>query len=99
MCVGLCNPSAKELRHFDSDEIGPWTRLHGDLNASLMVIGQDWGDVDYFVSNGGLDKLNNPTSQLLYDVILTLIPIDFSNNSKFIIVGLFSLSSPPFETK
>lgn len=80
VCIGLCNPNAKELRHFDSDEIGPWTRLHGDLNASLMVIGQDWGDVDYFVSNGGLDKLNNPTMKNL-ELLLKSIGIGVSMTS------------------
>ena len=80
MCAGLCNPSAKELRHLDSDQIGPWARLHGDLNARLMVIGQDWGDVDYFVSNGGLDKLNNPTMMNL-ELLLKSIGISVSMTS------------------
>ena len=80
VCVGLCNPSVKELRHLDSDQIGPWTRLHGDLNARLMVIGQDWGDVNYFVSNGGLDKLNNPTMKNL-ELLLNSIGISVSLTS------------------
>ena len=58
-CTGLINPSSRE--EFDSREIGPWTRLHGDLAARVMVVGQDWGDLQYFEENRGLDKLNNPT--------------------------------------
>lgn len=42
LCVGLRNPADTGFAEHDSDEIGPWTRLHGDLNAELMVIGQDW---------------------------------------------------------
>ncbi len=89
VCVGLCNPNVKELRHFDSDQIGPWTRLHGDLDARLMVVGQDWGDVNYFVSNDGLDKLNNPTMknlELLLNSIGICVSLTSYNNST---VGLF----------
>jgi DNA polymerase len=74
-CEGLCNPGSKELRKFDSDRIGPWTRLHGDLNASLMVVGQDWGDVNYYLQNSGLDKLNNPTMKNL-QLLLNHIGMD-----------------------
>ena len=61
LCVGLCNPAEPKLQHFDSDQIGPWSRLHGDLNAQLMIVGQDWGDVIYYNDNNGLDRLDNPT--------------------------------------
>ena len=64
-CVGLRNPAEPELAEFDSCEIGPWSRLHGDLNAPLMIIGQDWGDVRYFQAHQGLDDLRNPTMQVL----------------------------------
>lgn len=61
LCVGLTNPADTALCIYDSKEIGPWSRLHGDLDAEVMVIGQDWGDVRYFNENQGLDKLDNPT--------------------------------------
>jgi uracil-DNA glycosylase len=60
-CAGLRNPAETELSQFDSGEIGPWTRLHGDLNADIAVVGQDWGDTSYYQSNRGLDDLRNPT--------------------------------------
>jgi uracil-DNA glycosylase family 4 len=62
LCVGLTNPADTALCSYDSNEIGPWSRLHGDLEAQVMVIGQDWGDVDYFVENRGKDELDNPTT-------------------------------------
>lgn len=34
-CTGLCNPAEPALRQFDSSEIGPWSRLHGDLQAKI----------------------------------------------------------------
>lgn len=64
-CVGLRNAASRSLAKFDSDEIGPWSRLHGDLNAELMIIGQDWGTVDYYKKNEGLDDLRNSTMQTL----------------------------------
>ena len=62
LCVGLSNPAEAKLRRFDSDQIGPWSRLHGDLNFQLLIVGQDWGGVKYYNDNKGLDKLDNPTN-------------------------------------
>jgi DNA polymerase len=64
-CGGLVNPGSRKLAKFDSSEIGPWSRMHGDLDADLMIVGQDWGTVDYFWDNQGLDNLRNPTMQTL----------------------------------
>ena len=61
LCAGLSNPAEAKLQHFDSDQIGPWSRLHGDLNAQLLIVGQDWGGVKYYLDNEGKDKLDNPT--------------------------------------
>jgi hypothetical protein len=60
--IGLANPSEVEEGRYDSDEIGPWTRWAGDLDADLMVVGQDWGDVAYFVAQQGMDSPRNPTN-------------------------------------
>ncbi|MCA9972143.1 MAG: uracil-DNA glycosylase family protein [Anaerolineales bacterium] len=65
-CPDLKNPF---LLQFDSNEIGPWTRLHGDLNAEIMVVGQDWGDTRYFKTNQGLDDLRNPTTRMLEQLL------------------------------
>jgi uracil-DNA glycosylase len=46
------------------------------LDAALLVIGQDWGDVAYFTKNCGADAGNNPTNvtltQLLASVGVTI---------------------------
>lgn len=65
LCDGLRNPAEDDLAVFDSDEIGPWSRLHGDLDAELLIIGQDWGDVRYYITNRGLDDFRNPTMRTL----------------------------------
>ena len=35
-CVGLANPASKQLYRLDSKEIGPWSRLHGDLDVGIL---------------------------------------------------------------
>src|ERR1700676_2135844 len=73
-CDGLHNPSDTKLARFDSDQIGPWSRLHGDLDATLMVVGQDWGDVKYYVDNRGLDNLGNRTMRNLEKLLRKIDP-------------------------
>jgi uracil-DNA glycosylase family 4 len=43
LCKGLCNPAkVKGYDKFDT-EIGPWSKWQGNLDADLMIVGQDWG--------------------------------------------------------
>jgi hypothetical protein len=42
-CVELVNPSVCQDGAFDSDAIGPWSTWQGNLDALVMVIGQDLG--------------------------------------------------------
>ena len=74
-CSGLANPA--EWATFDSPEIGPWSRLHGDLDAQIMVVGQDWGDVGYYQDFKGLDDFANPTMRTL-EKLLRSINLDVS---------------------
>jgi uracil-DNA glycosylase family 4 len=51
-CPGLTNQS--DCGIYDKhDEIGAWSRWQGNLDAELMVVGQDWGDVDCFIRTEG----------------------------------------------
>jgi uracil-DNA glycosylase len=68
-CRELKNPAVCAGGKYDSDEIGPWTRWQGALDADLMVIGQDWGDVAYFTSHRGLDEARNPTNRRLRELL------------------------------
>src|SRR5262245_15869032 len=69
LCEGLVNPSKCAGGVYDSEEIGPWTRWQGALNAELMVVGQDWGDIAYFESHQGLDEARNPTNRRLRELL------------------------------
>lgn len=64
-CVGLTNPADVAGGRYDSPEIGPWTLWQGCLDAKLMVIGQDWGDVACLEADEGKDSPNNPTNAQL----------------------------------
>ena len=41
---------------YDSKQIGPWPLWQGNLNAELLVVGQDWGDISYFQKWQGRDQ-------------------------------------------
>jgi DNA polymerase len=64
-CDGLCNPAAVAAGQFDSRQIGPWTTWQNRLDASVMVVGQDFSDVSYFVRWHGRDQPNNATNRNL----------------------------------
>src|SRR5437762_6588053 len=64
-CSGLENPSVCHRGNFDCDEIGAWSKWQGNLNAELMVIGQDWGDVAWFVRERGGSSSTSPTDRTL----------------------------------
>lgn len=60
---GLINPS--NYPENDSNDIGPWSRWQGNLDAEIIVVGQDWGDVNYFSRNAGRDNDTEPTCKNL----------------------------------
>jgi DNA polymerase len=49
---GMVNPS-KLL--YDCHEINAWSQWQGSLSAKIMLVGQDWGDREYFKNSKGLD--------------------------------------------
>jgi hypothetical protein len=76
LCKGLTNPAEYDNGIFDSDQIGPWSRWQGNLNAQLMIIGQDWGDTGYFQQYEGRDTDNNPTNKTIRELLASIgIPI------------------------
>jgi DNA polymerase len=57
----LLNPSEIQDGVHDSDHLGPWSRWQGDLRAEVVIIGQDWGDLPYFLRNKGVDDAREQT--------------------------------------
>ncbi len=61
--LGLTNPSKVDCGIYDSNQIGPWSRWQGNLDAKFLIVGQDWSDVDYFRKWEGRDQpQGNPTN-------------------------------------
>ena len=66
--AGLTNPVCVQAGAFDGPDIGPWTRWNGDLNARVLVVGQDWGDVASLVRQRGLDN-DSATNKMLRELL------------------------------
>lgn len=71
-CAALKNPSEVDEGRYDSAHVGPWSRWQGNLDASLLVVGQDWGDVRYFLREKGLEGPGNPTNQTLAELLKSI---------------------------
>jgi DNA polymerase len=71
VCNGIKNPSIV-CSLYDKFEIGPWTIWQGSLDAKVMVVGQDWGDIDSYIKDKGMDEDNNPTNKNLVTLLTSI---------------------------
>lgn len=71
-CTALVNPAACDGGVYDSDQIGPWSLWQGNLNADLVIVGQDWGDTRYFLTNRGREAARNPTNETLAKLLRSI---------------------------
>lgn len=63
---GLCNPSEIEGGIYDQENhLGPWSAWQGNLDATILVIGQDWCNYDCYLQSEGRDCDDNPTNRNL----------------------------------
>jgi DNA polymerase len=70
LCTGLTNPADATCCHLDSDEIGPWSRWQGNLDADIVVVGQDWGGTGYWHRWEGRDEPSgNETNENLQKLL------------------------------
>jgi len=70
LCKGLTNPAAYDRGRFDSDHIGPWSLWQHNLDADIMIVGQDWGDTEFFKKWSGKDQNDgNPTNENLLKLL------------------------------
>lgn len=64
--AGFVNPSQVESGRYDKGEyFDTWGKWHSNVPADILVIGQDWGDVKYYLKNAGQDSDSNPTCKNL----------------------------------
>ena len=65
ICSNLKNPSAiiNYGKSIDSIEIGPWTLWENSLDATILLVGQDWGDIAGFKLQGGKESNHSETNR------------------------------------
>jgi len=54
---------------FDPNVVSHWEQWLGHRSPKLLVVGQDFGNVDYYVRNRGRDEPNNKTNENLYRLL------------------------------
>ena len=54
---------------YDPDVISHWEQWLGHHQPKLLLVGQDFGNVDYFVRHRGRDEPHNPTNDNLYRLL------------------------------
>ena len=55
---------------FDPDVVSHWEQWLGHKNPKLLLVGQDFGNVGYFVRNGGRDEPRNKTNDKLHRLLM-----------------------------
>jgi len=71
-CAGLTNPASCSGGKYDCEHVGPWSRWQGNLNAPVMVVGQDWADVKCFERQQGKSRSANPTNTALMALLRSI---------------------------
>jgi uracil-DNA glycosylase len=66
---------------FDPNVVSHWEQWLGHRTPKLLVVGQDFGNVDYFVRNRGRDEAYNKTNVNLHQ-LLTAAGIDVKHPSQ-----------------
>jgi len=100
LCQELTNPSSIDSGRYELGHIGPWTTWQGNLDAKLMVIGQDWGVKRIFVETKGLEPFSgnykiyrkNNTNETLRK-LLTSVDIDIELPEGKVTTGVIFLTN------
>lgn len=69
LCPCLQNASRINGGRLDSSEVGPYTRWQGNLRSELLVVAQDFPDVDSFVEHRGWPGERVDTNLTLVDLV------------------------------
>ncbi len=59
-------------KHNSIEVLNPWNWWYGNLDADILLIGQDWGAID---STGGIRELFNPDNHYISDTDKNLIEL------------------------
>jgi DNA polymerase len=105
-CAGLTNISQLDGGRFDSAHIGPWSLWQGNLDSTLMIVGQDWGDIGYCRRNNGHERSNNPTNEMLRSLLASInihikqpSPVDTGGGPLFFTNAILCLKTSGMQSK
>ena len=56
----IVNPSELGINY--DEHLNAWAYWHGNLDADILLIGQDFGDEAYYINNNGKDETDNATN-------------------------------------
>lgn len=83
LCTGLTNPAVVAGGSLDSDRIGPYSRWQGNLYSELVVVAQDFADLDTFRAVQGWPGERVGTNTTLVDLVaaagITIAPPNRGN--------------------
>ncbi len=80
---GLYNPSQIDGGIYDqANHLGPWSVWQGNLDATILIIGQDWCDVDCYRQSKGKDDDANPTNRNLAQLLKESLGIDVGSATR-----------------
>jgi len=71
LCQGLQNPHDANPE-YDVDEIGAWSQWQASLNARILIVGQDWADVNTYLKCQGMEEDDNPTNKNLITLLKSI---------------------------
>jgi uracil-DNA glycosylase family 4 len=81
-CTGVTNASSIQAGIYDCHEVGAWALWQGNLHAKLIVVGQDWGDVDWFLRVKGRPTSTSKTNTTLVELLRAAgLKIDLANRT------------------
>jgi hypothetical protein len=82
VCSGVSNASDIDDGKFDCDEVGALSLWQGNLDAELMVVAQDFGDVRWFLEAEGRPTSTSTTNTTLVHLLRSAgLNIDLANRT------------------
>ena len=87
---------------FDPDVVSYWSQWLGHPNPHILIVGQDFADVEYFKRYRGFDEPDNSTNNKLYELLshaglvgLGYPPHADTNTRVFLTNSILCLKRPP----
>lgn len=87
---------------FDPDVVSYWSQWLGHPNPHILIVGQDFADIEYFKRYRGFDEPDNATNNKLYELLshAGLTDIGFpphadTNTRVFLTNSILCLKRPP----